>query len=89
MKAHDPQGTIELNVRAILSVMRNAGLHVKPIDKSKHSHHHEGRAWFRNWQNTKEDANEPEHEQEDPILGGNEKTPGTNGRWIELDIPQP
>ena len=86
MKAINPQETIEINVRAILGVMRSAGLDVKRIDLPKQQQ----AGWFGGWRSKQtEKEGEETHkkeEEEDMILSGDKDVPGTNGRWIELPL---
>ena len=85
MKAIDPKATINLNVRAITAVMRNAGLEVRRIDAPKPSQRSEG--WFGRWRVASEgEGQNSEAESEDRILSGDKDVEGTGGRWVQVPL---
>ena len=82
MKCVDPVEIINLNVRGILAVMRGVGLDVRRIDRAGRSKG-EGNWWRRGAEREEMEA----EEEEDVILSGGNDVEGTNGRWIEVEIP--
>jgi hypothetical protein len=89
MKAIDPEATIILNIRAILAVMRGAGVDVRRIDVPKQK---ADKGWFSGWgsgQEVEKDESEDEDEEPDRILtgaGNSEEVEGTGGRWFEIPL---
>jgi hypothetical protein len=97
MKAVDPLNTIELNIRAITQVMRNAGLAVRRVDQTSLLQQKRGGGWLATWWAATDTAGEQgglsDEEEQDHILdmGGNTKSAAAGAdriaRWVELEVP--